>query len=244
MEPNLHAGKVGLFTSPGFFPAQLKLHSMDPLFLAWLLYLAAVVLAMVDVFVPSGGLLLVLSLLAALAAILFGFRSSHWLGMLMLTVVIASVPTFVFVAIKVWPHTPLGRLIILKPPVAEVATATAIEQDSLLHALVGHVLLAEAPFLPSGQLRVGYQRFNALAESGFIEAGSHVRVLAVRQRNLIVRATADPLTDVASLAGLSTVRPSSNVEGQERVGEDHYGASGGSLLDRPAEELGLDSLES
>lgn len=215
---------------------------MDPLFLAWLLYLAAVVLALVDVFVPSGGLLLVLSLLAALAAVLFGFRSSHSMGMLMLTVVIASVPTFVFVAIKIWPHTPLGRLIILKPPVAE--PATAIQEDSLLQALVGHVLLAEAPFLPSGQLRVGYRRFNALAESGFIEAGSHVRVLAVRERNLIVRATADPLTDVASLVGLAAVWPSSSVEGQDRFGPDNDSAGGVSLLDRPAEELGLDSLES
>lgn len=214
---------------------------MDPLFLAWLLYLAAVALAMVDVFVPSGGLLLVLSLLAALAAVLFGFRSGHSMGMIMLTVVIASVPIFVFVAIKVWPYTPLGRLIILKPPVAEPVVAN--QEDSLLHALVGHVLLAEAPFLPSGQLRVGYRRFNALAESGYIEAGSHVRVMAVRERNLIVRATDEPLTDLVSIAGLAAVWPSSTADVQKRAEEDSDGPSGGSLLDRPAEELGLDSLE-
>ena len=212
---------------------------MDPLFLALLLYLAAVALALVDVFVPSGGLLLVLSLLAALGAVLFGFRSSQSMGMAMLTMVIASVPIFVFVAIKIWPHTPLGSRIILKPPAAEPVAAS--EEDQLLQALVGHVLLAEGAFLPSGQLRVGYRRLNALAESGFIDAGSHVRVLAVRQRNLIVRATDDPLTDLTAVFGRAELRPRSVADGLEPTGQEDQGAN---LLDRPAEELGLDSLES
>lgn len=217
---------------------------MDPLFLALLLYLAAVALAMVDIFVPSGGMLLVLSLLAALAAVLFGFRSSHAIGMGVLTLVIGSIPIFVFVAIKVWPHTPLGRLIILKPPVAEPVAAN--QEDHLLQELVGHVMLAEAAFLPSGQVRVGYRRFNALAESGFIEAGSHVRVLAVHERNLIVRATEDPLTDLTTLLTLTTAtaQQTSASDGQGLAGQDDDSYYGGSLLDRPAEELGLDSLES
>lgn len=215
---------------------------MDPLFLALLLYLAAVVLAVVDVFVPSGGMLVVLSLLAALAAVLFGFRSSHLAGMAMLTLVIASVPLFVFVAIKVWPHTPLGRRIILKPPAAEPVDATP--EDNLHQELIGHVLLAEAAFLPSGQLRVGYRRLNALAESGYIEAGTHVRVLAVRERNLIVRATDDPLTDLTALLGRPAARQGSRPDGQgDAAVLENDGAGGRSLLDRPAEEFGLDSLE-
>lgn len=215
---------------------------MDPLFLALLLYLAAVALALVDVFVPSGGLLLVLSVLAALAAVLFGFRSSYSMGMVMLTVVIASVPIFVFVAIKIWPHTPLGRLIILKPPAAEPMDPN--QEENLLHELVGHVLLADAAFLPSGQVRVGYRRFNALAESGFIEAGAHVRVLAVRERNLIVRTTDSPLTDLRSTFGHAAAQPGLTADVAGRAEGDDDGAGGGSLLDRPAEELGLDSLDS
>ncbi len=216
---------------------------MDPLYLALLLYLAAVALAIVDVFVPSAGMLLAMTVLAALGAVLFGFRSSYWMGMAMLTMVIASVPVFVFVAIRVWPHTPLGRLIILKQPDAEPADATSLEVNQL-QELVGHVLLAEMAFLPGGQVRVGYRRFNALAESGFIEAGSRVRVLAVRERNLIVRATDDPLTDAAAIFGSDRSAGHSTLthRGPERAQVDSSG-SGGNLLDRPAEELGLDSLE-
>ncbi|MEZ6076434.1 MAG: hypothetical protein R3C56_12480 [Pirellulaceae bacterium] len=84
--------------------------------MALLLYIAAIALAMVDLFVPSGGMLLVLATLAALAAVLFGFRSGNTVGMGMLTLVVATIPVFVFLAIKIWPHTPLGRRIILKLP--------------------------------------------------------------------------------------------------------------------------------
>lgn len=205
---------------------------MDPLYLALLLYLAATALAVVDLFVPSGGMLLLLATLAAVAAVLFGFRSGHSVGMGMLTLVIATIPSFVFLAIKIWPHTPLGRRIILKLPTSEPSGAGVAAEP--LQELVGCVLLAETAFLPTGQLRVGHRRFNAMAESGFIEAGSHVRVLSVHERNLIVRATDEPLTVRAA----APPRESASRELDGEKIED-----GSSLLDRPAEELGLDSLE-
>ena len=204
---------------------------MDPLYLALLLYIAAFALAIVDLFVPSGGMLLVLATLAALAAVLFGFRSGNTVGMGMLTLVVATIPVFVFLAIKIWPHTPLGRRIILKLPSSK-STAAGVEADPL-QELVGCVLLAETAFLPTGQLRVGHRRFNAMAESGFIEAGSHVRVLSVHERNLIVRATDEPLT----------VRAAAPHETASRELDSQNSEDGASLLDRPAEELGLDSLE-
>ncbi len=54
---------------------------MDPLYLALLLYIAALALATVDLFVPSGGMWVVLATLAALACVLFGFRSGNSIGM-------------------------------------------------------------------------------------------------------------------------------------------------------------------
>ena len=205
---------------------------MDPLYLALLLYIAALALALVDLFVPSGGMLLVLATLAALAAVLFGFRSGNTVGMGMLTLVVATIPIFVFLAIKIWPHTPLGKRIILNLPSSELPAAGG-EADPL-QELVGCVLLAETAFLPTGQLRVGHRRFNAMAESGFIEAGSHVRVLSVHERSLVVRATDEPLTVRAA----APPHESASRELDSEKIED-----GASLLDRPAEELGLDSLE-
>ncbi len=202
---------------------------MDPFYMALLLYFAAAALAVVDLFVPSGGLLVIMAAVGGIGAVLFGFRSGTNAGMGMLTLVIASIPVFAVVAIKIWPHTPMGKRIILKLPAAPSSEATSAADS--LQALVGQVLRAETAFLPTGQIRVGHRRFNAVAESGLIEAGGHVKVVAVRERNLIVRATTAPLSK-------STAPPGQQIHTAEQTTED-----GGSLLDRPAEELGLDSLD-
>ncbi len=201
---------------------------MDPFYVALLLYFAAIVLAFVDLFVPSGGLLVIVAALGGIAAVLFAFRSGNTAGMGMLTLVIASVPVFAFLAIRIWPHTPIGRRIILKLP--EPTYGSPVIGDDPLRELVGQVFQIEAAFLPTGQLRVGHLRHNALAESGFIEAGAHVKVIAVRERNLIVRQTAEPLTARETAPGQSSAM-------------EHNGQAGGNLLDRPAEELGLESLD-
>ncbi|MEZ6136612.1 MAG: NfeD family protein [Pirellulaceae bacterium] len=197
---------------------------MDPIYLAFLLFAAAIVLAIMDIFLPSGGILLVLSAAAAIGSILFGFRSSNGMGMLMLTLVAASVPTFAYVAIRVWPHTPIGKRIILRTPKTEGHASTA---TSVMEAFVGQVLLADTSLMPSGQIKVGHRRFNAIAHSSWIEAGKHVKVIEIRDRSLIVRLTDEPLTEAVER------RPAANLVAEEAP----------SLLDVPAEELGLDSLE-
>lgn len=202
---------------------------MDAFYLALLLYFAAVVLAFVDLFIPSGGLLVALAVVAAFASVLFGFRSSTTMGMGMLTLVVASVPAFAFAAIKIWPRTPLGRRIILGLPVAKTQE-TGSEPDPL-NALVGQVMIAEYALMPTGQIRVGHRRLNAVVESGgIVEAGERIKVVAIRENNLVVRATSEPLT--------ASVKPA-----PDGAAPNPASAEPQSLLDRPAQELGLDSLD-
>lgn len=201
---------------------------MDPFYVALLLYFAAIVLAFVDIFVPSGGLLIIMAALGGIAAVLFAFRSGNTAGMGMLTLVIASVPVFAVIAIRIWPHTPMGRRIILKLP--ESTAVSQVNADEPLLELIGKVFKTDTVLLPTGQLRVGYRRLNAMAESGFIEAGVPVKIVGVLERNLIVRMTTEPLTQAESSPGQAPTKEDS-------------GPTGDSLLDRPAEELGLDSLD-
>lgn len=198
---------------------------MDPFYLALVLFCIAIVLAFVDLFVPSGGMLLLLSAIAALACILFGFRSGNSMGMAMLTLVAASIPTFVYTAIKIWPHTPIGRRIILGPPESKAAGQS---EPDLLNSMIGSVLHAEYSLMPSGQISIGHRRFNAVAESGLIEAGQNVEVIGVKERNLVVRATQAPL----SMRDDERRSPPSPPEMAPE-----------SLLDVPAEQFGLDSID-
>ncbi len=79
--------------------------------------------------------------------------------------------------------------------------------------------------MPYGFIRLQGRNYNAMCESGVIEAKQNVVVIAVQQRNLIVAPT--HLSPTESVP-IKTPEPSAPPE---------------SLLDRPAEELGLDSLE-
>ena len=203
---------------------------MDPIYIAIILYISAIVLALVDLYVPSAGMLVVLSLVAAVGSIVFGFRSGTTGGMTMLTLVAATIPILGLVAIRIWPHTPIGRRIVLSLP-PEPSVEPNVKQN-VLNELIGYVVVSEYPLMPSGQLTIDHRPYNASAESGYIDAGCRVEVVAARQRELIVRATDKPLTPV---------RPRERVD--EFGKQPHQELANSNLLDVPANELGLDSLD-
>ncbi len=206
------------------------METVNPIFFAIILYILAIGLAVVDVYVPSAGMLVVLSSIAALGSILFGFRAGTTTGMTMLTLVAASIPLLAVLTLRIWPHTPVARRIVLPPP-GEPRKSDVDQQDDLQH-WIGCVVESEYPLMPAGQLTIGRKPFNAMAEAGYVDAGQRVEVVAVRQRNLVVRPTDKPLTpitkperfDSAALRAIPAAPPQS-------------------LLDLPAEELGIESIE-
>ncbi len=202
---------------------------MDPFYVALLLYFGALVLAVLDLLLPTGGILLVLAVLAALGSVLMGFRSSTAMGMSMLTLVSASVPALMYAFIRVWPMTPIGRRVILGLP-KEQKNEADNDRDLPLGAHVGQVLVAEYPIMPTGQLRIGHRRYNAVVEGGIVEAGQRIKIVAVRERNLVVRLSNEPLTKPLGM-------PTSTAADTSAPPQDE------NLLDLPADELGLDSIE-
>ncbi len=196
---------------------------MSPLVLAVICLVIAAVLAVVDLLVPSGGVLAVAALVAALTSVYFGFQSGYTAGLITLVVMLVGIPLFIAVALRLWPHTPIGKRVILKTP--EPSEPAVDQAQSPLQDLIGQVGVAQNPLMPYGFVRLLGRSYNAMCESGYIEAGQNVIVTAVQQRNLIVAAT--------NLAP-SIPAPAKPPEPQ---------ATNESLLERPAEELGLDSLD-
>ncbi len=192
---------------------------MDPFYLSLLLYVVALSFACVDLFVPSGGILLVLSSIVAIASILVGFQSSQTMGMSMLTLIIGSIPCFVAVAVRVWPHTPIGKRIILPP--AKQKTVRAKRQQELKQ-FIGTVVVADTPLMPSGQIKIGNRRLNVLAETGSIEIGQAFKIVSVQDFSLLARPTDQSETPITD----SRDSPTNEVS-----------------LVLPADELGLSSLD-
>ncbi len=203
---------------------------MDPLVYAIALYLLAILLFAIDVFVPTGGILLFCSGALAIASVFFAFRSSVNAGLVMLLVDFATIPVLIWTFLKVWPHTPLGRRVLLKPQ----ESAPSSEQEEL-KALVGLVVINRWPLLPTGQVQVDHKRFNAQSIDGKpIEAGRRVKVLEIRERMLVVAETNQPLSN-------PNQRSSASQQGNRPAQAQE--PSPQSLLDLPAEQLGLDRLD-
>jgi membrane-bound ClpP family serine protease len=200
---------------------------MDPLIIAIGLYFVAILLAVIDIFVPSGGILLVLSAIAAVGAIVFGFRIGATTGLLVSVAVLATIPTFVYSAIKFWPHTPIGRRILLAPPEALDTTT----QDRL-SSLVGLVVIAPWPIAPMGQVKIGTQRYSAKSfGSKLIDAGQRIKIVDVHEGILVVEPSNEPLSE--------SIDPRRShpaaIDSQAPVDQD--------LLQIPAKQLGLSDLD-
>lgn len=205
---------------------------MDPLVYAIALYLLAILLFAIDVFVPTGGILLFCSGALAIASVFFAFRSSVNAGLIMLMVDFATIPVLIWSFIKFWPHTPLGRRVLLKPQ--ESAPSSELEE---LKALVGLVVINRWPLLPTGQVQIDHKRYNAQSIDGKpIEAGRRVKVLDIRERMLVVTETNQPLSN-------PNQRNSASPLGAGNQPAQAPEPSPQSLLDLPAEQLGLDRLD-
>jgi membrane-bound ClpP family serine protease len=186
---------------------------MDPLAWSALLLLLGLILVMVEVFVPSGGILGFLSISSLLAAVILAFyHRGAEVGFIFLAITAVTVPAALALAFRWWPHTPMGRRLLLDVPTSEEVLPDS-PQRRTLRQMVGKLGVAKTVMLPSGAVMVDGQTIDALSEGMPIEAGQRVRVIEVRGNRVVVRPADDqPL-------------------------------SSDDVLSQPIESLGLDSLE-
>jgi len=152
----------------------------DPLWIAALL-LAGLLIMMLEVFVPSGGVLGFLSIVSLVAAVGMAFMTRGVaVGVAVLAVTCAAVPLVLGVAFQFFPRTPLGRRVLPPPPSPEDVVPD-VERRRLLRGLVGRPGRAEADMLPWG--RVGRRRANRASpprSRSSISRGSNGRKLDPR----------------------------------------------------------------
>ncbi len=159
---------------------------MEPWIWAVLLLVLGLGLAMLEVLVPSGGLLGFLAVAAILGSIVVGFVQSWAAGLALSAAALVAVPVIVVFALRWWPHTPIGRRVLLGVPT---------EQDILpdspkvrdLKGLVGRVGRAKSQMLLSGAVVIDGRTYDAMSESQPIDAGQMVRVVQVRGTEIVVR---------------------------------------------------------
>ncbi len=162
------------------------------LFHAWGLLALAFFLVLLELVVPSGGILGVCAGAAMLAAVVIGFLHSFTLGAAMLMIAGFGVPLVIWLGLKLWPNTPIGRRMLNIDPEAE-ATRRKLEEESR-NRWLGKVGVAKINLLPNGIIEIDGQSLDAISLGGAIDRGTHVEVVNVIAGKIHVRPTQRPLT--------------------------------------------------
>ncbi len=156
-------------------------------YLAWGIALIAssIFLIFVEVFIPSGGLIAVTAGISACTGIIFLFIHDQMWGFIGLGATLVLGPMALTLAFKAFPHTPIGRRLILGTRNSD-PERVAERHDALL-ALLDTEGEAITDLRPVGVVRIEGKRHDALAEGPMIEAGSRVRVVVVEADQIKVR---------------------------------------------------------
>lgn len=159
---------------------------MEPIVWAVLLLLLGVALIVLEMFIPSHGLLGVLAAAAIIAGIVMAFRQGLIPGVITLSTAAVVVPVVIGVGLHYWPKTPFGRRMLIQP---QDMAGGPEESPELLEmaALVGQRGKAKSKMLPSGAVLIAGHTYDAYSQGGAIDPGQPIVVVAIRANRIVVR---------------------------------------------------------
>ncbi len=150
---------------------------------------AALLLVILEVFVPSGGLIAVVATICAIAGVGCLFRVSMTWGLVGILTLVFMGPLVFSFALKVWPHTPIGRRMLGERPPEQIEAerrAAEREREQRL-ALIGREGIVLTDLRPIGVVEIDGKRYDALSEESLIRAGSRIKVSIAEPTQLRVR---------------------------------------------------------
>lgn len=162
--------------------------------MAWalgLLLLGFFLLAL-EFFVPSSGVLGVLSTLCIVGALVMAARVGVGPFLFVMLTVIVVVPASLAAAARWWPDTPIGRRIVIRPPQEDEVLPESIASGSLKQ-LLGKRGKAKSDMLPSGAVVIQGRTYDAVSDGMAINAGQPIIVTGLDMQVLIVRPDEAPI---------------------------------------------------
>jgi len=149
------------------------------------LYFICAVLIVAEIFIPSGGLISICSLICLIGGLMIFFNQSTKVGMIGIAVALIMIPLVLLAAYKIFPRTGFGKNITLTPPKRQ--QGDAIPDAPELKKMLGSVGLVIAPLRPVGICDFSGQRIECVAETGYVDKGEKVKVIHVQGAQLTVR---------------------------------------------------------
>ncbi len=191
---------------------------MDPIYWSIILLSLGLAVILLELFVPSAGILGVLATVLIVSGIIVAFFNSVQAGVIVLTITSLSLPLLLVLLLKIWPSTPIGRKVLIGRVNAEDVLPIGSHYDEL-SSLDGRFGRAKTKMLPSGTVVINKKSYDAVSDGFAIDPGDHIQVIAIRMNKIIVR----------------KVEPDETIA-KNPNDRDH-------LLSRPIDELGIDPID-
>ena len=150
---------------------------MDALMLELTIYLVAMILLIVEVFVPAGGALGLGAIICFIYSIYHAFdRDAPVAGSIFIVITVAYLIGIVFLWLRVVQHR------------TDLSEADSTGED--VHAaesLVGRTGKSVTPLRPAGIATIAGQRYDVVTAGEFIEGGATVLVMEAAANRILVR---------------------------------------------------------
>ncbi len=149
------------------------------------LYFACAVLIVAEIFVPSGGLISIAALACLVVGLMIFFKLEgvpRWVG---IVTALVEIPVVLVVTYKIFPNTRFGKSVTLAPPKKQAGEGVPDSEE--LKGLLGAVGEVITPLRPVGMVDFDGRRVECVAESGYVDKGTQVKVIDVESTQLTVR---------------------------------------------------------
>ena len=153
---------------------------MNMRFWAWICCLLMVVCVFLELLTPSMGGFTLAALAMAGVSVYLGFRSSEFLGYLMIAANLALFPLALWLGIHFMKRSPLIHQ-------QELQAGSQSSPDAPpLTRLAGQKGRALTPLRPGGAVLIGNERIDAITEGKFVEADTLVKVIHIEGSRVVV----------------------------------------------------------
>lgn len=150
----------------------------------FLIVLGAVLLVL-EIFIPSFGVLTCIAIVLEVAGVWLFFKVSPAVGWIGVGVAAVLVPIVWVITYKMFPNTLFGKRVTLEGPERELGDA--IPDTCELSEMIGEKGVVISPLRPVGMCDFDGERFECVAETGFVEKDEEVVVIHVEGTQLTVR---------------------------------------------------------
>jgi membrane-bound serine protease (ClpP class) len=162
--------------------------------LGLVLIAAGFLLLMAELFVPSGGILFVLSVAAVAVGVTLTFSYDTTIGLITLVCVFVAAPAVAGMMLHYWPKTRIGRRMFLTgTPEEDTLASLAVNKE--LEGLKGKIGRTLSALRPAGVVDFDGRRVDSLTEGMMVEPGQWVRCIDVRAGKVLVRPVDRPSLD-------------------------------------------------